>query len=87
METVEPNYLLHASTTPNDTRFADMWSLQNTGQSVNGTTGTTGADVKFLATRAMARTMNPAQVVVAVVDTGVDYVHPDLAANMWVNSG
>jgi subtilisin family serine protease len=43
--------------------------------------------VKFLPARAMARTINPAQVVVAVVDTGVDYVHPDLAANMWVNSG
>ena len=87
VETVEPNYLRHVSTTPNDTRFADMWSLQNTGQSVNGTTGTAGADVKFLPARAMARTINPAQVVVAVVDTGVDYVHPDLAANMWVNSG
>jgi subtilisin family serine protease len=87
VEMVEPNYLRHVSATPNDTRFAEMWSLQNTGQSVNGTTGTAGADVKFLPARAMARTINPAQVVVAVVDTGVDYVHPDLAANMWVNSG
>ena len=87
VETVEPNYLRHVSTTPNDTRFAEMWALQNTGQSVNSTTGTAGADVKFLPARAMARTINPAQVVVAVVDTGVDYVHPDLAANMWVNSG
>lgn len=87
VETVEPNYLRHVSTTPNDTRFADMWALQNTGQSVNGTTGTAGDDVKFLPARAMARTINPAQVVVAVVDTGADYVHPDLAANMWVNSG
>ena len=60
VETVEPNYLRHVSTTPNDTRFADMWSLQNTGQSVNGTTGTAGADVKFLPARAMARTINPA---------------------------
>lgn len=86
VETAEPNYLRHVSATPNDTRFAEMWALQNTGQSVNGTTGTAGVDVKFLAARAMARTINPAQVVVAVVDTGVDYVHPDLAANLWVNS-
>ena len=87
VETVEPNYLRYVSTTPNDTRFAEMWALQNTGQSANGTTGTSGADTKFLPARAMARTINPAQVVVAVVDTGVDFVHPDLAANMWVNSG
>jgi subtilisin family serine protease len=87
VETVEPNYLRYVSTTPNDTRFAEMWALQNTGQSVNSTTGTAGADAKFLPARAMARTINPAQVVVAVVDTGVDFVHPDLAANMWVNSG
>ncbi|OYW71619.1 MAG: hypothetical protein B7Z37_27275 [Verrucomicrobia bacterium 12-59-8] len=86
VQMVEPNYLRYVSTTPNDTRFAEMWGLQNTGQSVKGTTGTTGADVKFLAARAMARTINPAQVVVAVVDTGVDFVHPDLAANMWVNT-
>ncbi len=87
VETAEPNYLRHVSANPNDTRFAEMWSLQNTGQSVNGTLGTAGADVKFLPARAMVRTINPAQVVVAVVDTGADYVHPDLAANMWVNSG
>jgi subtilisin family serine protease len=87
VETVEPNYLRRVSATPNDTRFAEMWGLQNTGQSVNGTTGTAGADVKYMAAQAMARTINPAQVVVAVVDTGVDFVHPDLAANLWVNSG
>lgn len=85
VETVEPNYLRHFSAVPNDTRFAEMWALQNTGQNVNGTTGTAGDDVKFVAARSMARTSS-GEAVVAVIDSGVDYVHPDLVANMWVNT-
>jgi subtilisin family serine protease len=87
IEVAEPNYLRWTSRAiPNDPLFAQMWGLQNTGQAVSGTTGTAGADIRFVPATAMARsTTNP--VVVAVVDTGVDYYHPDLAANMWVNPG
>ena len=66
--------------------FTNLWGLQNTGQSVNGFTGTAGDDIRFVAAWGLARpTTN--QVVVAVIDTGVDYTHPDLAGNMWTNSG
>ena len=86
VESVEPNYLRWVTAVPNDPLFTNLWGLQNTAQSVNGNTGTSGADIRFVPAWALARpTTNP--VVVAVIDTGVDYTHPDLASNMWVNPG
>jgi len=70
----------------NDTLFPQLWALQNTGQSVNGTAGTAGDDLKFVSAWSMAKT-STVPVVVAVVDTGVDYAHPDLAPSMWTNPG
>jgi subtilisin family serine protease len=83
---VEPNYLRWTSGAPNDPLFNQMWDLKNTGASINGVTGTSGADIRFVNAWGLARSStNPA--VVAVIDTGVDYAHPDLAANMWTNPG
>jgi thermitase len=62
---------------PNDPLFEEQWSLQNTGQ--RG--GASGADI--CATRAWAKTTGSDKVVVAVIDTGVDYRHTDLAGNIW----
>ena len=43
---VEPNFLIQSSVTlPNDTFFSLQWGLNNTGQSINGTTGTPDADI------------------------------------------
>jgi subtilisin family serine protease len=81
----EPNYLLHADLTPNDPQFGQLWGLKNTGQVVNGTAGTPGADIK--AELAWSVTTGSSSVVVGVVDTGIDYTHPDLAANVWSNPG
>ncbi len=86
VERVETNYLRWVTSVPNDTFFTNLWALRNQGQSVNGTVGTAGADTRFIPAWALARpTTNP--VVVAVIDTGVDYTHPDLASNMWTNPG
>jgi subtilisin family serine protease len=86
VELAEPNYLRWVTDVPNDTLFTNLWGLQNTGQSVNGTAGTAGDDIRFVPAWEMARpTTN--QFVVAVIDTGVDYTHPDLAGNMWTNPG
>jgi hypothetical protein len=74
---VEPNYTLHAFATPNDPYFPQMWNLQNTGQGG----GIAGADIH--ATQAWNLTTGSSSVVVAVIDTGADYNHPDLAQNMW----
>lgn len=63
---------------PNDPLFADQWALNNTGQ--NG--GKANAHIDAL--KAWAKTQGSAEVVVAVLDTGVDYSHKDLVENMWV---
>lgn len=88
IQTVEPNYLRHVFGQQqfNDPMFSQLWGLQNSGQSVKGVNGVQGADVRFSAAWALANTTtNPP--VVAVIDTGVYYTHPDLASNMWVNPG
>ena len=81
----EPNYRWEAledplskSTLPNDPRFEDLWGLHNTGQR-----GTPDADID--APEAWDWATGSHDVVVGVIDTGVDYTHEDLAANMWVN--
>ncbi len=86
VETVEPNYLRWVTGAPNDTLFTNLWGLRNTGQSVNGSAGTAGDDIRFVGAWGLARpTTN--QIVVAIIDTGADYTHPDLAGNMWTNPG
>jgi subtilisin family serine protease len=79
----EPDYLLESAATPDDPDLGQQWAVRNTGQTVNGTAGTAGADGNV--TPAWDVTTGSSNVVVAVMDTGVDYNHPDLAANIWDN--
>lgn len=76
---VQPDYKIQLNQVPNAPRFADQWGLRNTGQSG----GTAGADINAAA--AWNVSTGTRQTIVAVIDTGVDYRHPDLAPNMWVN--
>jgi len=77
----QPNYLHHVSALPNDPRFEDLWGMNNTGQ----TGGTPDADID--APRAWDTQTGSDAVIVAVIDTGVDYNHPDLVDNIWTNPG
>ena len=81
VEYAQPNYVLYALEIPNDPRFPDLWGLNNTGQ----TGGTADADID--AAEAWDVFTGSSDVLVAVIDSGVDYTHPDLAANMWTNPG
>lgn len=70
--------------------FGKQWGLQNLGNSEPVTTtsmsplqGVIGADVNIL--KAWELTKGKKEVVVAIIDTGVDYDHPELKSNMWVN--
>src|SRR5256885_1979473 len=81
VEYVEPNFIVRAAAAPNDPLFPQQWDLNNTGQL--GGTSAARPDIGALA--AWTITTGSANVVIAVIDTGVDYNHVDLAANMWVN--
>ncbi len=81
VEYAELNYIVHISAMPNDPSFSNLWGLHNTGQ----TGGTADADID--APEAWDLETGNRGVVVAVIDTGVDYNHEDLAANMWTNAG
>ncbi|MHC4866303.1 MAG: S8 family serine peptidase [Planctomycetota bacterium] len=75
----EPDYEVQIVATPNDTNFSDLWGMHNTGQ----TGGTSDADID--APEAWDISTDANEIVVAVIDTGINYTHPDLADNMWVN--
>jgi subtilisin family serine protease/fibronectin type 3 domain-containing protein len=77
----EPDYQVRVATIPNDSQFSDQWALDNTGQ----LGGTVDADID--APEAWDLTTGTGSTVVAVIDTGVDYLHPDLAPNIWTNPG
>jgi subtilisin family serine protease len=78
----EPNYLFTGvltAATPTDPYFNQQWALDNTGQF----SSTPDADID--APEAWKVTTGSPDVLVAVIDSGVDYNHPDLVANMWTN--
>ncbi len=79
----EPNYIVRSlATTPNDPLYAaNMWGLNNTGQ----TGGTVDADID--APEAWDATTGSNTTIVGIIDTGIDWDHPDLAANIWSNPG
>ena len=82
VEHAEPDYLIQIdATTPSDPRFGELWGLHNVGQ----TGGTVDADAD--GPEAWDLSTGDPEVVVAVIDTGVDYTHEDLADNMWRNPG
>lgn len=75
-----PDAIFQVSAVPNDPYFVQLWGLNNIGQYA----GIPGDDID--AVRAWNLTTGSSAVVVAVIDSGVDYTHPDLAGNMWVNT-
>lgn len=89
----EPNYIYRINRAtgddeviPNDADFSKLWGMKNTGEKgVNETEGLAGADIG--ATKAWKTTTGNKDILVAVIDTGVDYNHPDLKDNIYQNPG
>jgi subtilisin family serine protease len=88
VEYIEPNFIYRAldlpTSIPNDADFTKLWAMKNQGQAdKSGRTGLVGADIK--APEAWAISTGSREVVVAVIDTGVNYNHPDLRDNIWTS--
>jgi len=73
----EPNFIYTTSSVPNDARYDELWAHNNAT--------TPGGDMSSEAAWDIAT--GDSDVIVGVIDTGVDYSHEDLADNMWVNTG
>ena len=85
---VQPNYIYRALALPNDARFGEQWGLKNTGKiivngsySANNPPPASGSDMNLES--AWDLVSDCRSVIVAVIDSGVNYTHEDLAANMW----
>lgn len=93
IEYIEPNYIIslnkvnegEEASAPKDTLFKKQWGMKNDGK--NGTifsSGIAGEDINVL--RAWSITKGSKSIKIAVIDTGVDYTHPDLKEQMDVNT-
>ena len=81
VEFAEPNYIIRAHAVPNDPSLNLQWGLINNGQPVDGQAGVAGADISAAA--AWDLTAGSRANIVAILDTGIDFSHPDLAANVF----
>ena len=81
VEYAQPNFTYYPAGYADEPRFGELWGLNNTGQ--NG--GTSNVDINAL--EASAITNGDPNLVVAVIDDGVDFSHPDLAGRAWTNPG
>ncbi|MEK2689449.1 S8 family serine peptidase [Bdellovibrio sp. GT3] len=75
VDIVEPNFIYRINKTPNDPMLGRLWGMNNSNNA--------GVDVGAL--QAWDITTGSKDVLVAVIDTGIDYNHPDLKENMWSN--
>lgn len=84
VEVVEPNYLKRLNALPQDEFLELQWSIQDTGQVVNGVQGAGGFDIAL--SGALDQYTSVEQVIVAVLDSGVALDHPDIRPRIWSNS-
>ncbi len=84
----QPDYVLQTSATPNDPLLEELWGMYNHGQTISSAPpdpGTNGVDIHAI--NAWDLWTGGPDLRIAVLDTGVDYNHPDLVANIWTNPG
>jgi len=74
VEYAEPNYLFHILNTPNDPSFSQQWALNQSN------------DCDIDAPEAWNIETGNEDIVIAIIDTGVDWDHPDITDNIWNNT-
>ncbi len=87
VEYAEPDFKVYPTGYADEPRFGDLWGLDNTGQAVNGAPEDGTADVDVDAREASSETQGDPNLVIAVIDDGVDFSHPDLKDRAWTNPG
>jgi MYXO-CTERM domain-containing protein len=98
VERTQPNYLYYPSEIPNDPYFDMQWAHENLGDNTPflGNPGLLNPDPRVADMdmdtleahdEVARRGFTPGTIIVAVIDSGVDYTHPDLAAIMWPGNG
>jgi thermitase len=80
----EPDYTGYGFASPNDPSYKLQWGLSNNGSNPTGHPGKAGADIH--AQKAWDIQKGSSTIVVAVLDTGTDWDHPDLSARIWSNT-
>lgn len=83
IELIEPNYLYQLASNPNDPYFPKLWGLHNTGQHVGAWDGKAGVDINIL--KAWEIEKGSKDIIVAVLDTGLDMNYQEMRKNLWVN--
>ncbi|MDR2649416.1 MAG: S8 family serine peptidase [Clostridiales bacterium] len=76
IEIVQPNYPIRYAWIPTDPYYSEQWALENTGQVVLGVRGVPGVDISVIPVWNTDRGLN--DVIVAVIDGGINVSHPDL---------
>lgn len=79
VQTVEIDQRVSIGYMPDDPLAGSQWAINNVGQSG----GLVDADID--AVEAWDHQTGDARTAVAVIDTGIDYTHPDLYKNIWLN--
>ena len=72
---IEPNYMYYRQTTPNDELFSQLWGMNQ------------AANNDIDAPEAWDIYTGDPNYRIAIIDTGIDFNHPDLQGNIWVNPG
>tara|TARA_R110000782_G_scaffold24264_2_gene62747 strand:- start:1921 stop:3846 length:1926 start_codon:yes stop_codon:yes gene_type:complete len=86
VEYAEPDYVQRTTATnANDTYYGLQWGLHNTGQDIRGVSGVADADIDM--PEAWDILTGNAGKVIAVIDSGTQWSHPDLDSNIWTNPG
>ncbi len=87
VESAGPNHIARIAVTPNDTLFRYQYALNNTGQDIGAPGSPTGkAKADIRATAGWEETKGQAETIIAIIDTGVDFNHPDIR-NKIVSGG